>query len=361
MAITRVRFNAAGDVGAQTSLALPLGATATAGHVLLAVWAVDKSAGTFTTPSGWTLLASQVGTSVSIMVCGKVAAGTETTVTGSWSTAALSGSSGVIAEYAGADTSSPFGPSNLPTYSDTARTSMTLDPAAATSAGAAIAFFGIDSVDLASAGNTGFQPAATGFTWVTTSFDNLSGTANSGAAGAALVENLSITSGQDIAPAFSWTRSDQVAGFIQLLNTTTGTTLAGVTATAAASAPAGTFAADTNLAGPVATAAASAPAGSLVVSSSFAGPVATADAAAPAGSISTGIALDGVEATATASAPAGGLVLWQIPHVQVGADLTGGHGQAVLVESSPDAVLAFDGSSYATLLAADGDAFISTT
>jgi hypothetical protein len=242
MAISRVRFQASGNVNATTSLALPLGGTATAGNVLVAVWAIDKDVTSITAPSGWTTLASQLGTSVSFLVCGKVAAGTETTATASFSggSAAPSGASGVIAEYSGVDTANPWGPSNLPTYSDTAVTSKTLDPAAATAAGAALAFFAMDSVDSAAAGSTGFQPAATGFTWVTTAFDNLSGTANSGTPGAAFVENLSITSGQDIAPAFTWTRLDQVAGFIQLLNAATSTSVTKIASVTGSTAGAGT-------------------------------------------------------------------------------------------------------------------------
>lgn len=143
----------------------------------------------------------------------------------------------------------------------------------------------------------------------------------------------------------------------------TGTTLTGVEATATAAAPAGTVSADNTQTGVTATATAAAPAGSLVISPSFAGVTATATATAPAGSVIGGINLAGVEATATAAAPAGDLVLWQVPHTETDAQLVGdvGLGRAELADTACDAVLAFDGSSYAVLSAAVGDAFIQTT
>lgn len=60
--------------------------TATAGRVLYLMCAADKNVGTWTTPSGWTVINEQAGTDVSIGVWYRVAEGTETTVTLAWST-----------------------------------------------------------------------------------------------------------------------------------------------------------------------------------------------------------------------------------------------------------------------------------
>lgn len=216
MAITRVQVvtdATASTVTSRATAALPTAATA--GNLLVAAWGIDKSAGTVTPPPGWTVLASQVGTSISLLVAYKVAAGGDAAPTASWTTA--NSVSTVIAEYAGVNAASPIGPSHLPAYADTNRTSFALDPAAATSAGAALAFFAMDS--MATAGDsTPFRPAATDFTWVATAVGS-----NAAVPGTALVENLAVTSGQDLAPTFTWTRSDQVAAFVVLLNAGTGT------------------------------------------------------------------------------------------------------------------------------------------
>lgn len=195
-----------------TTAALPT--PATAGNVLVAGWQVDKNAGTFTPPPGWTTIATQSGASVSIHLAYKVATGGETTATASWATAQV-GANSIIAEYAGVSTSDPIGPVHTPSYSDTPHTGMTLDPTPAEANGAALAFFGVDSL-LAQDSTTEFRPSGAGFTWVATSIDEDPQSAGAGAA--ALCERMGVVAGEDLSTAFTWTRNDQTAGVMVLLN-----------------------------------------------------------------------------------------------------------------------------------------------
>jgi hypothetical protein len=222
VAVARVRYNtSANDTTFLRSLAQPLGGTAAAGNLLIGAWAVDKNAGTFTPPTGWTTVAAQTGTSVSLLIARKVAAGGETTATASWTAGANAGASAVIAEYSGTSTTDPMGPVHLPSYSDTPRTSMVLDPGPAEAAGAALAFFAMDS-PTAMGDASDFHPTATGFTWVATS---VHGT-NLGTPMAAFAEDITISSGEDVAATtFSWTRSDQVIGCMVLINDVTAVSL----------------------------------------------------------------------------------------------------------------------------------------
>lgn len=70
-----------------TTFDVALGATATAGNVLVAACAADKTVGVWTTPSGWTVLVERVGNSASQAVYYRVSDGTETSVTFAWSSA----------------------------------------------------------------------------------------------------------------------------------------------------------------------------------------------------------------------------------------------------------------------------------
>lgn len=216
----RVQFASGGSFTSSslthTSGDLPtLGTPATAGNTLIGVWAVDKNSGAFTPPAGWTVLGEITGTSISMLVCGKVAAGGETTATATWATA-TEGHSALLVEYTGT-TASPFGPINAPAYSDLARTSMSLGPVTATANSRAIAIFDIDSIRSGGA-QLDFHPAAAG--WGTAIIGQAPVIAN-GIPGAALTETLSGTANTGVVPAttFTWTPSDQVNGMMLLLNT----------------------------------------------------------------------------------------------------------------------------------------------
>lgn len=75
---------------ATTSATVALASPAAAGRSLVCLVVVDKSAGAFTTPAGWTALYAAVGASVSLGVFVKTAAGGEQSLTVSWSTAVFS-------------------------------------------------------------------------------------------------------------------------------------------------------------------------------------------------------------------------------------------------------------------------------
>jgi alkaline phosphatase D len=225
---TSKRFVASSNVTTGTSGTLA--SAATAGNALILAVSIDKDSGAIATPSGWTALAVQNGLQVSFAVFGKVATGGETSASFSWTTG-QQGYATVLAEYSGVS-AAPFGSATIPAYSDTAVTSMVIDPPATTAAGTALAFLGIDTAPDA----TGFQPSATGFSLITSIFDATSGT---GQPGLAFMESGALTSGQDLpATTFSWTRSDQVQGTVVLLknsgatDTTAPTVPTGVTATA---------------------------------------------------------------------------------------------------------------------------------
>lgn len=202
--------NAAPTVTSSSSGTLPT--PATAGNALIAVFGIDKAAGTFTVPSGWTQLAQVSGASVSLFVIGKIAAGGETSVTVTYSTPAFGGTT-LLAEYSGV---SGFGPVSAPAYSDTARTSMALGPVTSTAAGRALAFLTMDSMDTVDPAAS-FTPAATGWT---TRLVATSPTSTNGAPGIALDElTAAVASGATVpSTTFTWTRSDQVAGALVLLN-----------------------------------------------------------------------------------------------------------------------------------------------
>lgn len=211
--ITRVQYGS-GTIGDNaTSLALLLDTPAKGNNLLIAAWGVDKSAGVFTPPPDWLPLAAQDGASTSLLVAFKVASGGETSAIASWSAPSVNGATGIIVEYAGLRTTGPTGPSHLPPYSNTGRTSMLLDPPHAEADGGALAFFSIDSLT-APNDTTDFRPAAPGFTWV----DTIVRPNSPGGGATALCERLDVTAGEDISTTFTWTRQDQVAGFMQLVN-----------------------------------------------------------------------------------------------------------------------------------------------
>ena len=161
---------------ALTSMAMTFPAPV-AGNLLLAVVGVDKKAGSFTAPPGWTVAFQQAGASVSLAAVYRVATGDETSATIRWSTA-CAGGSWLVAEYTGINPRDPLGPVRVATYSDTARTSMGLDPATAEASSIALAVFAVDSMNSTASGETGggeFRPSATGWNWIDTSYDGRQG------------------------------------------------------------------------------------------------------------------------------------------------------------------------------------------
>lgn len=178
---------------------------AVAGNLLIAHVGVDKSAGTFTVPAGWTELANVVGASASTLIVGKIAAGGEASLTISWTTSVIGGYATTFVEYTGVNPIDPFGPLTVPAYDDTARTSMSLDPGTTERAGLALAFFSNDTTGT----NTEFLPTATG--WALEAFAR-------GGPGVVLLSRA-VDLREDIpATTFTWTRSDQTIGAVVLIN-----------------------------------------------------------------------------------------------------------------------------------------------
>ena len=183
-----------------------LAATATVGNLLVLTVSVDKASGTITWPAGYTQVAQRSGASVSMGVATKVAAGTETNCgTFGWATGEL-GYSAMLTEYSGASgvDSSAWAPTS---YSDTAVTSLSVDPPAATVGGKTIVYFAQDSLNNPPT-NTDFRPVATNYTWI----DDASPTAaNKWSPPIALDErNTQHAAGNNwAASTFTWTHSDQ--------------------------------------------------------------------------------------------------------------------------------------------------------
>lgn len=210
--VTRVQVREAfsyNEAAPRTSQAVTLSSPATAGSRLIGVWSVDQASGVFTPPAGWTTLVQRSTPSVSMLVATKLAAGGETSVSASWQTPSF-GAAAIVAEYRGASSSNPFGPSQFPAYSDTDQTpSIRLDPAPAASAGAALAFIAIDSSGLVGE----FLPQSTGWTLVRSSTDETSVRAP----GAAMLERA-VAEANDLDSVFTWKHGDQRQGYVVLLN-----------------------------------------------------------------------------------------------------------------------------------------------
>jgi hypothetical protein len=88
--------------GAQTTITVTLSPQPTAGSLLVAAVASDKSAGTYTPPTGFTVLNDYVNTSVSGSMAYKIADGTESSVVWSQSSSSPAGLSAWVGEYTGA-------------------------------------------------------------------------------------------------------------------------------------------------------------------------------------------------------------------------------------------------------------------
>ena len=214
----RVRLTTGSTYGAaRTSLRTTFPAPSP-GNLLLAVISVDGSAGTFQAPAGWRFALQRVGTSVSLVALYRVGTGSETAVIVPWRTSSRGGS-WFVAEYAGIDGADPLGPMRSPAYSDSARTSMVLNPPVAESPSIQLAVFGIDAMDPSSTGREGaeFRPSAPGWDWIATSYD----ATQPACPGTALTEHAApLATGQDLpGTEFAWLRSDQVIGAVLQVNT----------------------------------------------------------------------------------------------------------------------------------------------
>lgn len=213
----RVQLTTGSAYGALTTSAHVTFPTPGVGNLLLAVISIDGSVGKFRAPAGWKLAFQRVGTSVSLATAYRIGTGNETSVTFSW-TIPSPGGSWIVAEYTGIDGIDPLGPLASPAYSDSPRTSMLLNPRAAESQSVLLAVFGIDAMDPPAAGSGGaeFRPAASGWNWITTSYD----AAQPVCPGTALTEYATpLTAGQDLPrERFAWRRSDQVIGAVLQLN-----------------------------------------------------------------------------------------------------------------------------------------------
>lgn len=210
MSISRIQLVGSRTGISVTSLATGALETPTRGNLLLAVWAKDKDAGTWTAPTGWKVLNSQSNASVSLLVCYKISDGTETTATASFTTAG--GVTSVVMEYSGVSNFSPIGPVTAPPYSDNTTLTYSFSSPPADFSGMAISLISLDSL-----GDTvaeSFHPSSPGFEWITTYFHE----ASPGNPPIALNEK-SVTAGEYINGTFTWhTQSDQATGILFFLN-----------------------------------------------------------------------------------------------------------------------------------------------
>lgn len=187
---------------AVTSLAVSI--SASPGNLLIACFAPDKNAGTFTTPSGWNLIAVQAATSISGALYWRRATGSETNVTGQWTGSCRA--SAMVLEISGANgTIDAAYKHTTAALADTAITSMSLQPSSdAAAAEIAVAFALIDSMGQV----TGPVSWTGGYTAHPT-------TAGAGAAAAIFASVKQAASGESLATDFSFTgTADQMFGFI---------------------------------------------------------------------------------------------------------------------------------------------------
>lgn len=138
----KAEYNTTASAVTITTTTVNLPKAAIAGNLLLAVVAVDKQATAINTPAGWTMVKNAPGASVSTAIFKKVAAGGETGVTFTWTTAQR-GATTWIGEYKLSATQLA---QHIPSYSDTGVTSVGLSTATPLADdGHAIAVVTIDS------------------------------------------------------------------------------------------------------------------------------------------------------------------------------------------------------------------------
>ena len=187
------------------------------GNLLLAVVAVDGSAGTYRAPAGWRVVFQRSGSSVSLAALSRIATGVEDAVTLRWSTSSPGGS-WLVAEYTGISGTDPLGPVRCPAYSDETRTSMAFGLPAAEAPSIQLAVFALDATDpLPGSGGTEFRPTASGWDWVATSH----AASQPRCPATALTEyGARLATGTDLPrTTFTWRRRDQAIGAVLQLNT----------------------------------------------------------------------------------------------------------------------------------------------
>ncbi|MDQ1307758.1 MAG: hypothetical protein QG671_3591, partial [Actinomycetota bacterium] len=226
--VTPVQMSSATSATNSTSVTATFTA-ATAGNLLWAACAMDKSAGTITAPSGWTTVLSSVSTSVSTWVGRKVAVGGETSVTVSRSAASSSGDTLWVGEYAhpGAGAWQVLTSATHAT-DETSVTSWSTGTAAAPSSScAAIGFWAIDSASSSTGSET-----ITG-SWVAVrDWD----AALDGAADVAVAWLANAPAGSSQECTRSWTGADQVSAAVATFSRVGVVGAATATSTAAAAA-----------------------------------------------------------------------------------------------------------------------------
>jgi hypothetical protein len=138
-----------------TTIAATLSPAATAGNLIITACSTDKNAGTWTQPSGFTLLTPFSGTNVSLAIAYKVAAGGETTI--EWTTSNSEEHNMWLAEYSGLADTSPEDKTASANSGDTDVSSQTSGTTAATTQNdeLAVAAFAVDSASIG--GTTGYS------------------------------------------------------------------------------------------------------------------------------------------------------------------------------------------------------------
>ncbi len=160
--VTLVQQTAYTAGGPSSSISATYSSTPTAGNLLWAAVAMDKSAGTITAPAGWTTVFADVAPSVSLWVGYKIAAGNESTVTVTRSSSSAAPDSIWLAEYS-ATTGNPwqvYSSGHLVSDDSTATFWTSGIAAPPGHAGTALAFFAIDS----GMNSTGAETWSSGFT-----------------------------------------------------------------------------------------------------------------------------------------------------------------------------------------------------
>ncbi len=324
MSQTLVQSISGNSASGSTSVTGTLSAGATAGNIIWCAVGIDKTSGALTTPSGFTTLFAQDSASVSTYVGYKVAAGGETAVTLTWTTAAPAGAIMWLDEYSDTNTSGVWtilGSANHPTDETTAATWSSGTTAATTAQGQGLAWFSIDSSSTATAptysnsfvslhayaGGAGkgdmavaaLADVAAGTAAETTM--TYSGTADQHAGAIAVFAKIS--GGASFVrqrPGQTWQRrfrhQQQLSSSVVAV---ADVAFAGVTAALVLAAPTGSV--SVTLPGVTGSVILAAPAGAVSVSINA--PTATVVFTAPAGTIST--SLPGVTATLVLAAPAG--------------------------------------------------------
>ncbi|EYR64686.1 hypothetical protein N866_07250 [Actinotalea ferrariae CF5-4] len=186
---------------------------ATAGNLLVAALAVDKSPGTTTPPAGWTVAADRPGASVSFYLVWKVAVGGETSVAFTWTT--TQAAQLWFAEYTPPPGFAGTVLADAPAYSDANVSSFAVGPLGPVPSGLAIAFQTTDSRPL----STAVAEAPVGFEEA----EILLQDANVATPPVTIAHILAIADDTSVSGTFTWPYSDQANGaLIVFQGTATG-------------------------------------------------------------------------------------------------------------------------------------------